>query len=112
MIFMNLRKKGQMTLSQLPNAVIIFVVAIIVTAIMATVIANIQATQCGSGDNLSTGVCEDPTYAYNISGAGLSAADTLSDFFDPIAVIIAAVIIIGLILGAFILTRGGRPGGV
>ena len=95
-----LKHKGQMTLSQLPNAVIIFAVAIIVTAVMATVLANIQATQTAN------------SYEYNITGAGLSATDTFSDFFDPIAVIIAAVIIISLILGAFVLTRGGGRGGV
>ena len=45
---------------------------------------------------------------FNITGQGLSAVETLSDFFDPIAVIIAAVIVIGLILGAFILAGTGR----
>lgn len=45
--------------------------------------------------------------AYNITGQGLQGAKTFSDFLDPIAVIIAAVIIIGLILGAFVFARRG-----
>ena len=92
-------KKGQMTLAQLPMAVIIFAVAVIVTGIMATVLTKIQGTQTTD------------SVAYNITGAGLTATKTFSDFFDPIAVIVAAVVIIGLILGAFALTRGRSSGG-
>ena len=95
-----MRKKGQMTLAQLPTAVIIFAVAVIVTGIMATVLSKIQGTQT------------ENTTAYNITAAGLTATKTFSDFFDPIAVIVAAVVIIGLILGAFALTKArGRSGG-
>jgi len=96
---MKSKKKGQMTLAQLPGAVIIFAVAVIVTSIMATVLANIQDTQTVNST------------AYNITRTGLGATETFADFFDPIAVIIAAVVIIGLILGAFVLTGGGRRGG-
>lgn len=78
---------------------IIFAVAVIVTSIMATVLDNIQDTQTVNST------------AFNITGQGLTATSTFADFFDPIAVIIAAVIIIGLILGAFVLTRGRRGGG-
>ncbi len=92
--------KGQMTLSNLPVAVIIFTVAVVVTAVMATVLQKIQATQTVGA------------FDYNITDAGLSATKTFSDFFDPIAVIVAAVVIIGLILGAFVFAQRGRGAGV
>ena len=93
------KKKGQMTLGNLPVAVIIFTVAVVVTSVMATVLGKIQGTQ-------TTGALD-----YNITGAGLTATKTFSDFFDPIAVIVAAVVIIGLILGAFVFARRGSGGG-
>ncbi len=97
---MQSKMKGQMTLSNLPVAVIIFTVAVVVTAVMATVLQKIQATQT-SGN-----------FDFNITDAGLSATKTFSDFFDPIAVIVAAVVIIGLILGAFVFARRGSGAGV
>lgn len=94
------KKKGQMTLSQLPAAVIVFAVSVIVTGVMATVLDKIQGTQTTGG------------VAYNITKNGLTGVTTFSTFFDPIAVILAAVVIIGLILGAFTLSRRGGGGGV
>lgn len=94
------KSKGQMTLSQLPAAVIVFAVAVIVTGIMATVLDKIQGTQTLN------------SVAYNATRSGLTGVKTFSDFFDPIAVILAAVVIIGLILGAFTLSRRGGGGGV
>ncbi len=49
-------------------------------------------------------------HAYNVSQKGLEANKTISDFFDPITVVVAAVIIIGLILGAFVFARRGSGG--
>ncbi len=170
--------KGQMTLSAVPFAIILLVVAIVTLTTMTTVIQTIQTSQDefatvttinetftgltnisipfnGSGLrvkdyavvqvlNVTNGIVipasdytttnngtflaftlnvnghndtslnitytnsasTEPT-AYNISGAGLSANKTIADFFDPIAVIIMAVVIIGLILGAFTFARRG-----
>jgi NADH:ubiquinone oxidoreductase subunit 6 (subunit J) len=93
-------KKGYLSLSMLPTAVIVFAVAVIVTAIMGTVLGQIQTTQTAN------------TVAYNVTNYGLVGLNTLATFFSPIAVIIAAVVIIGLILGAFAVTRHGGGGGV
>ena len=95
------KKKGYLSLSALPTAVIVFAVAVIVTAIMGTVLGQIQTTQTAN------------TTAYNTTNYGLVGLTTLATFFSPIAVIIAAVVIISLILGAFAVTRGGgHSGGV
>ena len=93
------KKKGVLTLSQMPGAIILFSVAVIVTAVMATVLTNIQTTQISG------------TYAYNITANGLSGLNTFAGFFNPIAVILAAVVIIGLIMSAFIYSRGGGMSG-
>ena len=95
------KKKGVLTLTQMPGAIILFAVAVIVTSVMAVVLTNIQSTQ-------TTG-----SLAYNITGQGLTGLNTFAGFFNPIAVILAAVIIIGLIMSAFIYSRaGGMSGGV
>jgi hypothetical protein len=93
------KQKGQMSLAQLPTAVIVFTVAVIVTAVMATVLANIQTTQTVN------------SIAYNVTGQGLLAVNNFATFFSPISTIVAAVVIIGLILGAFVLARGRGHGG-
>ena len=109
-----------MTLAQLPTAVIVFTVAVIVTAIMAQVLSNIQQNQCSAAApwNSTAGHCTTPAtgavndpLAFNITGSGLTATNNFSSFFSPISTIIAAVVIIGLILGAFVLARGRGQGG-
>jgi hypothetical protein len=113
------KKKGQMSLAQLPTAVIVFTVAVIVTAIMATVLANIQTTQCTTTSpyNTTSGHCDattgvhQDTFAYNVTEQGLTATSNFATFFSPISTIVAAVVIIGLILGAFVLARGRSGGG-
>ena len=94
------KKKGFLTLAQLPMAVIVFGVAVIVVGVIATVLEKIATTQTSGGA------------AANATAYGLQGINTLAQFFNPIGVIIAAVIIIGLIMGAFMMTRGRSEGGV
>jgi len=96
----NLRKLGKKAqagiLSQAPNAVIILVVIAVVIGVGATVLDEVQETQTSG------------TAAFNASEQGLAGLTTFSDFQPTIAVIVVAVIIIGLLLGGFAFaTRGG-----
>jgi len=83
-------KKAQAgILAQAPQAVIILVIIAVVIGVGATVLDEIQETQTVNST------------AFNATGQGLAGLTTFSDFQPTIAVIVVAVIIIGLLLGGF-----------
>lgn len=85
---LKMNKKG-FTLQQLAPIAISFVVIAIVLGIGATVVEDVQDTQT-----------ENAT-AYNASGSGLEAIDTLSNWLPTIGVIVAAAVVIGIIVAYF-----------
>ena len=92
------KKKGQLAiLQQAPAAVIILVVIAVVIGVGATVLDKVTETQ--TADSI----------AYNATQDGLTGLDDFSDFQPTMAIIVVAVIIIGLLLGGFaFVTRSGR----
>ncbi len=96
--FKELRKKAQVgILNAAPSAVILLVVIAVVIGVGATVLDKVQETQTAN------------TSAFNATSDGLSGLTTFSSFQPTMAVIVVAVIIIGLLLGGFTLAgRGGR----
>ena len=97
-------KKGQAAniLSQAPAAVIILVIIAVVIGVGATVLDEVSVTQQTSGGVNETGA------AFNATADGLSGLTTFSSFQPTIAVIVVAVIVIGLLLGGFAIVSGRR----
>ena len=93
-----MRKKAQVggILNQAPAAVIILVVIAVVIGVGATVLDKVQETQ--TADSAS----------FNATTDGLSGLTTFSSFQPTMAVIVVAVIIIGLLLGGFAFVQAGR----
>ncbi len=90
-------KKAQAgILNAAPAAVIILVVIAVVIGVGATVLDKVQETQTSG------------TAAFNATTDGLSGLTTFSSFQPTMAVIVVAVIIIGLLLGGFALAGRGR----
>lgn len=91
---MKTRKKGQ--LGSMPTAVILLVVVAIVAGAGAIVLSQFNST---------TSV----TQANEVIGDGLTGLTTFGDFIPTIAIVIAAVVVIGLVLAGFL--RSGRSAG-
>lgn len=70
---------------EVPGVAITFLVIAIILGIGATVLASVQGTQTAG------------TYAYNATEGGLEALDQLAGWQPTWAIVIAAVVIIGLI---------------
>ena len=85
---MKMNKKG-FTLQEMAPLAIAFVIIAIVLGIGATVVEDVQSTQQTSG------------YAYNASGNGLQALNTLASWLPTIGVIVAAAVVIGIIVAYF-----------
>jgi hypothetical protein len=79
-------KRGQIGLNNLVPVVVTFAVAILATGLIA-------------------GVVSDDSAASNITNAGLNGMLNLSGQFANIGTIIAIVVIIGLLVGAFAVFR-------
>ena len=87
-------KRGQITLGDAPGLVRVLVV-IAITLALGALILN------GFSDSLTT---QDTTnVAFNVTQGGLTGLQTFGDFQDLMALVIVAVIILGLVL--FIGTR-------
>ena len=72
---------------------IAFVVFVIVVSIGGSVLTSVQAGQTASST------------AYNATGYGLTGISNLANQSGTIGTILGAVIIIGLLLGAFVMGR-------
>ena len=108
------KKKGVLTLTQMPGAIILFSVAVIVTSVMAVVLTNmlvVSGYSAAAANGCNSTVTTSCNMAYNITQQGLTGLNTFAGFFNPIAVILAAVIIIGLIMSAFIYSKAGEASG-
>ena len=88
-----MNKKGYQLRDLLPIA-LLFVVATIAISIGADVIDNVQEDQT------------DNSYAYNVSGYGLTGMDELGSWLPTIALVVAAAIVIGVLVFSF--QMGGR----
>lgn len=87
-------KKGQTgILSAAPAAVIVLVVIAVILGVGATVLDKVDDTQTVN------------SFSYNATQDGLSGLNTFSDFQPTMAIIVVAVIIIGLLLGGFAMVR-------
>lgn len=89
------RMKG-MTLSNLQAAGIAMVVLVVIIAIGAQILGQIQATQT------------ENTTEYNTTGSGLTAMAQFGNWFTIIVLVLIAVVIIGLLIRGL----GGVAGGV
>lgn len=81
-------KKGYRLQDLLPIA-LLFVVATIAISIGADVIDNVQDDQTAD------------SYAYNVSGDGLSGMGELGSWLPTIALVVAAAIVIGVLVYSF-----------
>ncbi len=91
-----MRKKGQVTLDQ--------IVPIVLTLVVAGIVVGAGALVLGKfADKLTAGSVEDQ--ATRNASDGIKE---LASFFPTIGIIIAAVIIIGLVVGAFAAAGGRR----
>ena len=94
-------RKGQAAvLQQAPAAVVVLVVIAVILGVAGTILDKIQDTQVG---NSTSG-----TAAFNATRDGLEGITTFSSFQPTIAVIVVAVIVIGLLLGGFAFVQGNR----
>ena len=101
-------------LQDLLPVALILVIATIGIAIGAEIVQQIRDDQvdstfhCGLNSTNGTGgslLYDGCGYAYNITGSGLEAQDELGSWLDTIALIVAAAIIIGVLVGSFMLSR-------
>lgn len=81
--------KGVIGMESLVGFVVLLVVASLVAAFGAQILSSIQATMTGNST------------AYNATGAGLTGIANLTGQFGNIGLIVAAVVIIGLLVGGF-----------
>ena len=79
-----LSKKG-FGIGNLGDYALLFGIAVITMALVATILAQIQGTQT-SGST-----------AYNITGVGIVATKSLADWVPTFVVIVAAVLVLGMI---------------
>ena len=90
-----------MELRHLGAMALMLVVAAVVISIGATILSDLQKDQCeDAGGTYSNGACAGyETYAVNASGQGLESMETLGDWLPLIALVVAAAIVIGVIVG-------------
>ena len=116
---MRTNKKGQMGLGDIPKVVITLGLVAIILGIMATVLLQVQGTQCVSDatgtyfyanntcfrmiDAVNSTVAG--TSSWNITGQGLTAQTSMSGWQTTWAVIASASVVIGLV-GGFLYLRG------
>jgi len=79
-------KKGQLGIGNLLPIGITFVVLAIALGLGATVLDSVQ-------DGQTSG-----TYAYNISDNGLDSVDEVASWMPTVALVVVAVVIIGLVM--------------
>lgn len=84
-----------MNVGDLTPIAMVILVAVIAISIGATVLVNLSTVQNTIG--ASQGYSANTSPAYNITGKGITALGTFSDFFQVIAVVAVAAIVIGLV---------------
>lgn len=90
-------KKGQAgVLNQAPAAVVVLVVIAVILGVAGTILDKIQETQVINSTS------------FNATADGLEGITTFSSFQPTIAVIVVAVIVIGLLLGGFAFVQNQR----
>lgn len=87
---MNMNKKG-VNLSEMPSIAITFVLIAVVVAIGAYILSSINTTAAFTANSTAS----------NATGYGSAGLQTLAQWLPIIALIVAAVILISLLLGAF-----------
>lgn len=83
------------SINQLGAAAIALVIAAFLVSIGATVLNELQGTQTSN------------SIAYNVSGKGLTSMSTLGNWLPIIAIVVAAVVVIGLLV-VYLGGLGGR----
>lgn len=84
-----MNKKGQVSLGQMVPIVVTLAVAVLVTSLIAGVIGDVRAGQTANSAEA------------NVSTQGLTGLSNLAAQFPNIGTVIAIVVIIGLLVGAF-----------
>jgi hypothetical protein len=102
---MKLTKKG-FSLTEVPQLVIVFMVIALVLGVGATVLINIQESQCTYGFSETygclnstggSGGSKGTTLASNITGQGITSQKSLAGWQGTWVVIVAAAVILGII---------------
>jgi uncharacterized membrane protein YkvI len=73
----------------LSGAVLGIGVAVMIAAFVALILGNVNSTFTAD------------SYEDNISTTGLATLDDMSDLFQPLGLVVIAVVIIGVLMGAF-----------
>ena len=90
-----------MDLRHLGAMVLMLVIAAVITSIGASILTDLQESQCeDAGGTYSGGACPGfESYSVNVSGQGLEGLETIGDWLPLIALVVAAAIVIGVIVG-------------
>lgn len=89
-------KKGMVTLTEASAIAIAFVVFVVVLSVGGSILAGIQGTQTLG------------TTAYSATSAGMAGILNISNQSPVIGVVVGAVVILGLLLGAFYYVGGNK----
>lgn len=95
-------KKGQFTINMLQIFAIVIATTAIILSITGEVLDDVQSEVTDS-DLYS---CTNGSAAYNATCGGLEATNTFADWLDTIALVLVAVIVIGLVAFFGRSTRG------
>lgn len=106
-------KKGQLTIATLLPAIVTLAVVIIAVSLFAEINTDVKATHCDAFfDAQSEGCFTDSglvdkngteNAAFNVSTEGGQGLVNLAQQFGNMGTIIAVIVIIGLLVGAFVL---------
>lgn len=99
------------SMNEMSGYALAFVVVAVILGVTATILSQVQSTQCVGGTagwNSTLGACTVTggkanltTTASNATGYGITGTNTLSQWLPIIAVIVAAAIVIGIIVQSF-----------
>ena len=80
-------------IKDMPGIVLMFGLAVVITAIMANILTDVNADQTAD------------SYADNISTNGLEGLDEMGSQFDLLGMVIIFGIVIGVLIGAFMFIK-------
>ena len=92
---MKYKQKNRMKGLSLADGALALLVLVFIVSVGAKILMTIQGTQTANA------------WDYNVTGQGLSAFSTFGQWFSTIAIVIVAVVIIGLI---YLVQRGSSSG--
>lgn len=98
-----MKKKGQMSLGNVPATVITLVVLALVIAVSSIVLTDFRGTQESTTCVVSNVSNQDGcSQAFNATTDGLTSIDNISGQMGTVGTIVIAAVLLGLIVTAFV----------